>query len=133
MIFKKTFIEFLSFIKKGNIFELAIGIIIGAAFQSIVLSLVNDIISPSLGLIIKVDFNYLSIKINNVDIKYGAFLTKIIYFFCLSIIVFLMLKIITKVSLIKNKNDKVLTKICPYCKNNVNIEAIKCPYCTSNI
>lgn len=133
MIIRKTFKEFLEFIKRGNIFELAIGIIIGSAFQSIVLSLVNDIISPSLGLIIKVDFNYLSIKINDVDIRYGAFLTKTVYFLCLALIVFFMFKIFNKIYPVKNKNDRKTTKICPYCKSNINIEATKCPYCISNI
>ena len=75
---KKFLEEFKAFALRGNVIDLAVGVIIGAAFQAIVKSLTDDIISPLLGLFAKTDFSYLSFFIGEVEIRYGAFITAII-------------------------------------------------------
>ena len=72
--------EFKEFALRGNVMDLAIGVIIGAAFQSIINSLVNDVLSPLIGLVAQTDLSYLVLNINDVDVKYGSFLTAVINF-----------------------------------------------------
>ena len=136
---KKFFKEFAEFAYKGNAFELAVGVITGAAFQSIVNSLVKDIISPIIGLFINRNFDDVVFKIKDVEIRYGAFITSIINFIILMFIIFLMVKGVNalnkKLEMIthKEKEEAKTTKICPYCKMEINIEATKCPHCTSDL
>ena len=75
---KKFLKEFETFIMRGNVIDMAVGVIVGAAFQAIVSSLVNDVISPLLGLVANMDLSYLVLTINGVDIRYGAFITSVI-------------------------------------------------------
>ena len=77
---KKLLKEFETFIMRGNVIDMAVGVIVGAAFQAIVNSLVNDVISPLLGLVANMDLSYLVLKINDVEIRYGAFVTAVIDF-----------------------------------------------------
>ena len=77
---KKFFNEFKEFAMKGNVMDMAVGIIIGAAFTAIVTSLVNDILSPIIGLLVRVDFNDLAVTVSGVDLKYGSFIMAIINF-----------------------------------------------------
>ncbi|MCI6708402.1 MAG: large conductance mechanosensitive channel protein MscL, partial [Eisenbergiella massiliensis] len=72
--------EFEKFIMRGNVIDMAVGVIVGAAFQGIVNSLVNDVISPLLGLIANTNLSYLVVTVRDVDIKYGSFLTAVINF-----------------------------------------------------
>ena len=102
---KKFFEEFRSFAMKGNVVDLAVGVIIGAAFQSIVNSLVNDIVSPVLGLFTQMDFSSLVLNIRGVPIKYGSFITAIINFIVMAFVVFLMVRLINKIkNLIQGSN-----------------------------
>ncbi len=129
--------EFKEFIAQGNVMDLAVGVIIGGAFKTIVDSLTNDIISPILGLVGGVDFSDLSLKIMGVDLKYGSFITAIINFLIMAVIIFFMVKAVNKVmSLGKKKEEaveEVKTKVCPYCKSEIDKSATKCPHCTSEV
>ncbi len=135
---KKFLNEFKEFAMRGNVIDLAVGVIIGAAFQKIVTSLVNDVISPLIGLFVKTDFNNLSIKVNEeLFINYGAFITNVINFVIMAFIIFVMVKAINKVTSIGKKHEEAVeeatTKTCPYCCTEIDIKAVRCPNCTSSL
>lgn len=140
---KKGFVgEFREFIMRGNVLDLAVGVIIGAAFQAIVKSLVDDIITPLIGIILgKVDFSALSVMVGDAKIAYGNFITAIINFLIMAFVIFLIVKGINAVSekaaSLKKKDEEEApaptTKACPYCKSEIDIEATKCPHCTSEV
>ena len=147
--------EFKTFITRGNVIDLAVGVIIGGAFQAIVNSLVNDIISPVISLATK-GINFAdkfivlgfpeetfktaqaATEAGYATLSYGSFITAVINFLIMAFIIFLLVKGINKVSeLGKHKEEEVAaaptTKLCPYCKSEISIEAVKCPHCTSDI
>ncbi len=133
---KKFLGEFKTFALKGNVLDLAVGVIIGGAFQGIVKSLVDDIISPGIGLFAKEDFSALAIHIGDVSIRYGAFITAIINFVIMAFLIFLLVKGMNKLSNIGNKKvdepiKEVTTKDCPFCYTQIAIKATRCPHCTS--
>lgn len=135
---KKLLKEFETFIMRGNVIDMAVGVIVGAAFQAIVNSLVNDVISPVLGLFANMDLSYLVLKINDVEIRYGSFLTAVINFLIMAFVIFLLVKAINKISEFgfKKKNEEPAgpkTKICPYCRSEIPAEAVKCCHCTSDL
>lgn len=133
---KKLMGEFKEFIMRGNVMDLAVGVIIGGAFGAIVTSLTEDIISPILGLFGNLDFSQLVAKVGNVEIRYGAFLTAVINFLIMALIIFLMVKGINKLMTIgkkKEEAEEATTKTCPHCCEEVNINATKCPHCTGDI
>ena len=133
---KKFFSEFKEFVMRGNVMDLAVGVIIGGAFSAIVTSLTDDIISPLLGLIGGMDFSDLVIQIGDVQVRYGAFITAIINFLIMALVIFLMVKAINKaMSIGKKKEEEAAptTKKCPHCCEEVNINATKCPHCTGDI
>ena len=136
---KGFFAEFKKFIMRGNVIDLAVGVIIGGAFQAIVSSLVDDIVTPLLGIILgKVDFSSLAVKIGEATINYGKFITAIINFFIMALVIFAIIKVINDVSerLRKKPEEEEpapTTKVCPYCKSDSDIEAVKCPHCTSDV
>lgn len=133
----KSFLkEFKEFALRGNVVDLAVGVIIGGAFQAIVNSLVNDIISPIIGLFIATDFNALVITLNGVDIKIGAFITAIVNFLIMAFVIFNIVKAINKISSITGDEEEPAaptTKVCPYCLSEVPVEAKKCAHCTSDL
>jgi len=132
---KSIISEFKEFALKGNVMDMAVGIIIGAAFTAIVTSLVNDIISPLIGLFVKVNFNDLVANVAGVDIKYGAFIMAIINFLIVAWVLFLVIKSINKANDLKKKGDEEepTTKVCPFCKSEIAIDATRCPNCTSEL
>lgn len=132
---KKFLNEFKSFALKGNVMSLAIGVIIGGAFQAIVNSLTGDIISPLIGIFAKTDFSNLMLNINGAEIKYGSFITAVINFFIMAFIIFMIVKLINKLnSLGKQEEEKTPTaKTCPFCQSSIAIKAIRCPNCTSEL
>ena len=133
---KKFFGEFKEFIMRGNVMDLAVGVIIGGAFSAIVTSLTDDIISPILGLFGGLDLSDLVAKIGDVEIRYGAFITAIINFLIMALVIFLMVKGINKAMSIGKKKEEEpapTTKKCPHCCEEVNINATKCPHCTGDI
>lgn len=145
--------EFKEFAMKGNIVDMAIGVIIGGAFQKIVTSLVNDIIMPAIAIFTgKVDFSDLVITIGNSSIKYGAFITTIVDFLIIAFSIFIAIRSINKLNdrtkenmekmakknkFLKNKKKKEevkpepTTKVCPFCFSEISIKATRCPHCTS--
>ena len=132
--------EFKEFIMRGNVIDLAVGVIIGGAFQAIVSSLVDDIIMPIVSLATKgVDFTQLSIRINDeTTLNYGNFITAIINFLIMALVIFMLVKGINKVRTIGKKEEPAAeeaptTKICPFCKSEISIEATRCPHCTSEL
>ena len=138
---KKLFTEFKAFIAKGSVLDLAIGVIIGAAFKAIVDSLVGDIISPVIGLIADTNFTELVWQIGGVSIKYGAFITAIINFLLMAIVLFFIIKAISATRTIGGKFKRgeaeapaaPIVKTCPYCKMTIAIDATRCPHCTSEV
>ena len=135
---KKFFSEFKEFAMRGNVMDLAVGIIIGSAFTAIVTSLVNDILSPIIGLLVRMDFSDLAVEFAGVSLKYGAFIMAIINFVIVAFALFLIIKTLNKAAALGKKpaeeeEPAPTTKECPYCKSEINIEATRCPHCTSEL
>lgn len=108
---KKTFKEFKSFISKGNVIDLAVGVIIGSAFSKIVTSIVNDILMPLIGILIGgINFSNLSLKIGDATISYGNFIQNVIDFLIIAICIFTFVKIIEKFSKKPETEEKVEEK-----------------------
>ena len=150
--------EFKEFASKGNAMDMAVGVIIGGAFQKIVSSLVEDIIMPTISIFTgNVDFSELVWKIGDASIKYGNFLTTIVDFLIIAFSIFIALKTantlnktaeaiakggfhkITDNKLLikyKKKNEPVpepTIKTCPFCFSEINAKATRCPHCTSEL
>lgn len=133
---KKFFDEFKKFISKGNVMSMAVGIIIGGAFTSIVTSFVDDIINPLLGLFGGMNFDQLAWNITGgVTLTYGKFITAVINFLITAFVLFLIVKAFNAATdkLIKKEEAAPTTKKCPYCKSEIDIEASRCPHCTSEL
>ena len=134
---KKFLSEFKEFISKGNVMDLAVGVIIGGAFQSIVNSLVNDIIMPLLGVITGgLDFSHLAITVGEAQILYGSFISAIINFLLMALVLFAVIKAINKAKKLTEKPkapEAPTTKKCPYCQSDIPIAATRCPHCTSEL
>lgn len=133
---KKFLSEFKTFITRGNVLDLAVGVIIGGAFQSIVNSLVNDIISPLLGLFGGLDFSQMTLNILGVEIRYGAFITSVISFLIMALVIFCLVKAVNSVLALgkkfeKKADEEPTEKECPYCFEKINVKATKCPHCAS--
>lgn len=103
--------EFKTFIARGNVLDLAVGVIIGGAFQSLVKSLTDNIISPILGCFTEVDFNSYTLTIGNLNLRYGAFLTDIINFIIMAFIVFLIVKIMNRLFMKKEEQKQEEIKV----------------------
>lgn len=130
--------EFKEFISRGNVIDMAIGIIIGGAFKSIVDSLVADIISPIIGLVGGANFDSLSVSLfGRTELFYGKFLTAVISFLIMAFVIFCIVKLMNAASSKFTKKEEApkapTTKVCPYCCSEIPIEATKCPHCTSDL
>jgi len=129
---KKFLNEFKEFALQGNVLNLAVGVIIGAAFQSVVSSLTDNILSPIIGLFAGKNFDDLTLEVLGVTLKYGAFITNVINFIIMALVVFLLVKGINKIMKVK-KADEPVTKVCPYCYSDIPEQATRCPECTSEL
>ena len=148
--------EFKEFAVKGNVVDMAVGVIIGGAFGAIVSSLINDIIMPLLGLLIKVDFTswgkVLSDNPDNLSaaeaaeqglsvLYYGKFISAIVYFILIALCIFLVVRALRKAEEkakeAKKKEEAAAPekkpRLCPYCKQEVADDATRCPHCTSEL
>ena len=135
---KNFFNEFKKFAMRGNVMDMAVGIIIGAAFGKIVTSLVEDVIMPPIGWALgKVDFSDLAWDMaDGVTIRYGAFINTIISFIIVAFAVFILIKAVNTLQAKIAKEEEAAaptTKKCPYCCSEVALEATKCPHCTSTL
>lgn len=165
---KKFAEDFKAFALKGNVMDLAVAVIIGGAFQSIINSVVNDLIMPLINWIFGgIDFsnNFIplakdpdqiiipatsatdAVTVSNATLaqledakigvfKYGSFITAVINFILMALVIFLLVKGITKLTSLRKKEVEEAaptTKTCPYCKSEIAIEATRCPHCTSEI
>jgi large conductance mechanosensitive channel len=127
--------EFKEFAMRGNVIDIAVGIIIGAAFSKVVSSLVNDIMMPPIGFVIgKVDFSNLVITLHEktaispaVVISYGSFINTIINFFIVAGAMFFIIKQMSYITPAPTKKD------CPFCYSNIPFKAKRCPDCTSDL
>lgn len=153
--------EFKEFASKGNVTDMAVGVVIGGAFQKIISSLVEDIITPAISIFTgKADFSELTLVVNGAVIKYGNFLTAILDFLIIAFSIFMALKVINslnkraealakggfekvtdtkllkKLEKLKKNNEPVpepTVKECPYCFSEINIKATRCPHCTAEL
>jgi len=136
---KKIVQEFKEFINRGNVVDMAVGIMIGAAFKAIVDALVNNIISPLIGLIFQKDFSELAITVGTASIQYGAFIMAVLNFFIIAVVLFSVIKLMNTLRTIGQKKEEVIeevaptTKVCPFCKSEIAIDATRCPHCTSEV
>ena len=132
---RKFFKEFKEFISRGNVIDLSVAVIVGGAFQAIIKSLNEDVITPLIGTVSKTDFTAMVFSLRGVDIRYGAFITAVINFLLMSFIIFLMIKTLSALQGLKKKEEVAeeapTTKKCPYCCSEIAIEATRCPHCTS--
>ncbi|MEF3318541.1 large conductance mechanosensitive channel protein MscL [Peptoniphilus grossensis] len=134
----KGFIEeFKDFISKGNVMDMAVGVIIGGAFGKIVSSLVENILMPLIGILLGgVNFSDLSATVGNAEVKYGIFLQSVFDFLIIALVIFIMIKQISKVTdkFKKEEEEAAPTeKVCPFCKSTIAIDATRCPHCTSEL
>ena len=134
---KKFLKEFKEFAMRGNVMDLAVGVIIGGAFKGIVDSLVNDVVSPLIGLVAKKDFSALVFTVLGVEVHYGAFITAVINFIIMAFVIFLFVKLMNSLSALGKKEEAaveaVTTKTCPFCKSEIAIDATRCAHCTSSL
>ena len=125
---KKFIEEFKAFALRGNVMDMAIGVIIGGAFTSIVTSLTENIINPILGLFGGTD-------LSGVELRYGAFITSIINFLIMAFVLFCLLKAVNKLTALGKKPEapaEPTTKVCPFCCSEIPIKAVKCAHCGSD-
>lgn len=131
--------EFKEFVSRGNVMDMAVGIIMGGAFTAIVTSLVNDVAMPLLSLLTGgFDFTSLCIMLGEGEqaaaLNYGSFFAAVINFLLIALVIFVLIKAVNKAS--RKKEEEPLpatTKVCPYCREEVAIEAVRCPHCTSEL
>lgn len=153
----KFFKEFKEFAMKGNAFDMAIGLVIGGAFQSIIKSLVEDIIMPFTALFTgSVDYTDWVINVSSAQIRIGSFITALINFLIIALSIFITLKIVNGINKRLERMNKEVegklskkfrkgkkkkeeekkepeTKICPYCLSEIKYKATRCPNCTSEL
>ena len=145
--------EFKEFAMRGNVIDLAVGVIIGGAFQKIVTSVVNDLVMPLIGLITKgSDFASKFVALDGGEyatieeateagaaiLTYGNFIAVTIDFLIMAFVIFLLVKGLNKLTSIGKKPEPVVeaaptTKVCPFCKSEIAIDATKCAHCTSDV
>ncbi len=140
--------ELKEFAMRGNVLDLAIGVIIGGAFGKIITSLVNDVLMPPIGMLLgKVDFSNLFINLSGGDyaslaeaqkagaatLNYGLFINNVIDFLIITLVIFLIIKQVNRLQKPIEKPTVPAAKECPYCFSSIPIKATRCPQCTSAI
>ena len=139
--------EFKEFIKRGSVVDLAVGIIVGAAFGKIVTSLVNDILMPPIGLFLgKVDFSNLFVNLSGqphptvaaakaagaATINYGVFIQAVVDFLIVAFVIFLLVRQINRLQRPAAPSAPT-ARPCPFCLSAIALKAIRCPHCTSEV
>jgi large conductance mechanosensitive channel len=138
--------DFKEFIMRGNVLDMAVGIIIGIAFGAIVSSIVNDIIMPPIGVLLgNVDFSNLYVNLSGGDytslaeakkagaatVAYGMFINTIINFLLVAVVMFFLIRVFNRFK--KKQEAAPNTKDCPYCFTSIPLKATRCPHCTSEL
>ena len=124
--------EFREFAIRGNVMDLAIAVIIGAAFGRIVTSLVEHILTPLIGLVMGgIDFSALSTQIGEAVIQWGMFIQAIIDFIIVAFVIFLIVRAINRLA--RDEPTTPTTKECPHCFTTIPLKAARCPNCTSQL
>ena len=135
---KKFIEEFKAFALRGNVMDMAIGVIIGGAFSTLVTSLTDNLISPILGILGKVNFDAMMWDVfgdGKLVFKYGAFITAVINFLIMAFVLFCLLKAVNKLTALGKKPEapaEPTTKTCPFCCSEIPIKAVKCAHCGSD-
>lgn len=132
---KKFFQEVKEFALKGNVLDMAIGVIIGGAFSGLVTSLTDCFINPLIGCIGGAEVQGKIHLLGDQYIDYGSFITAVINFIIMAFIIFLLMKGIKKLLSLGKKEEVAapLTRKCPYCYGDIDVKATKCMYCTSDV
>ena len=137
---KKGFVEeFKAFVMRGNVMDMAVGVIIGGAFGAIITSLTDDIISPILGMFGGTNFDELVLDLGGAQLGYGKFITAVINFLIMAFVIFCLVKAVNGMMEKAKKPEEEAapeaptTKVCPFCCSEINIEATRCPNCTSEL
>ena len=135
--------EFKKFIMRGNVMDMAVGVIVGGAFTSIVTSLNQDILTPILGLFGGIDFSYLELTMGSGEnapiLKYGNFIMAVINFLITALVIFCIVKTLNAINDRFSRKEEQkepaapTTKACPYCKSEIAIDAVRCAHCTSQL
>ena len=129
---KKFLEEFKAFAMRGNVLDMAVGVVIGGAFTAIVTALVEDIINPLIGLFFKADFSDVVISLGGSSIKIGEFVNSVINFLIVAFVLFVVIKAVNALHKKPEEAPKApTTKTCPYCQSEIAIKAVRCPHCTS--
>lgn len=148
---KETLKEFKEFISRGNILDLAVGVVIGGAFGKIVTSMVDDIIMPLVGALTGgIDFTNLFKSLDGNEyasltaakesgaavLTYGNFIQNVVNFLIIAFVIFMVIKQMARISALRKKEEiaeEATTKVCPFCKSEIDITATRCPHCTSDL
>lgn len=135
---KKFLEEFKAFAMRGNVLDMAVGVVVGGAFNAIVTSLVGDIISPLIGILFSADFSQVVLTVNGSPIAIGSFINAVINFVIVAFSLFVVIKAANAASSLHKKKEEEApapaaptTKVCPYCQSEISIKAVRCPHCTS--
>jgi large conductance mechanosensitive channel len=129
--------EFRDFIMRGNVIDLAVGIVIGAAFGSVVTSFVGDILTPLLGVLSVPDFATLSFQAGEASVNYGLFLNALISFLLIAAAIFFF--VVKPMNAMNARRARPAeeaaptTKACPFCATDIPVAATRCPHCTSQL
>lgn len=127
------FKEFKEFVMRGNVLDMAVGVIIGGAFGKIVASLVTDILMPLVGLLMGgINFSELSVTVGGATIMWGLFLQTVVDFIIIAFVIFLIVKAANNMKKAPAPADPT-TKECPHCFSTISIKATRCPNCTSEL
>ena len=140
--------EFKEFISRGNVLDMAVGVIMGSAFGAIAKSLVDDILMPLIGVVLGgVDFKELFISLDGKHyaslaqateeggaiLRYGVFINAVVMFLLISLCLFFIVRAFNQVRRKEEAPAAPTTKVCPYCKSEIAIDATRCPHCTSEL
>ncbi|HYH28731.1 MAG TPA: large conductance mechanosensitive channel protein MscL [Actinomycetota bacterium] len=125
--------EFKAFALRGNVLDLAIGVILGVAFGAVVSSIVDDILMPLIAAVIgETDFSALAFEVRGSVVRYGAFLTAVVNFLLVAVAVFFLVKGMNRLQG-RPREDQPKNRPCPFCLSSIPLEARRCPACTSEL
>ncbi|MDO4594009.1 MAG: large conductance mechanosensitive channel protein MscL [Tissierellia bacterium] len=126
--------EFREFIQRGNVIDMAVGIVIGAAFTQVINSIVEGLLMPIIGFLTAgIDFSEITLKLGEVVLQIGTVINAIISFLIVAFAMFIVVKAFNKLHAKEEVKQEVTTKTCPFCKTEIPIEASRCPNCTSEL